>query len=593
SVSPWKHTLDHEPTALEYRCHWTPPLAFDPFEEETVYYGCQVIFRTRDRGQTWEVISPDLSTQDPERVAWSGGIPGADPPRVIGDNLGQFYGEVVFAIAPSRLERGLIWAGTNDGLVWVTRDGGGRWRKVSQNIEGLPAWGTVRKIEPSPFDPGTAYVAVDFHMMDDRRPYLFKTTDYGESWKNVTGDLPSGHPLDYVMAVAENPNRRGMLFAGTGRGFYFSMDDGRSWTLLQEGLPTAPVTWVVVEPRYHDVVVSTYGRGLFVLRDVTTLEQADAVAEGPSHLYAPRPGFRQAREGRADFLYRLATAPAGSVRFDVLDGAGTVIRSFDTEGRAGLNAVSWDLLYEGPAQVELRTVPPDNPHIWEEGRFIDQETRPIIHWGIQSPQRRGPIAAPGAYTVRMTVDGRSVTRPFTVLRDPAIPTSDDELVASTRTQLRIRDGMNAAVDMINRLEVMRKQVEELEAAHAADAEVTAALAELERKMYETELAFLSRTDMHSDDKWYVEAYRIYMQYVWLSAEVGLGGGDVQGGAEYAPTAAALEWLETLEGELATATTAFDRIVRTEVPEFNRTWAGRIPRIVVPARERVADGSGGG
>ncbi|MGW8266169.1 MAG: WD40/YVTN/BNR-like repeat-containing protein, partial [Longimicrobiales bacterium] len=572
--------LDHDPVGLKYRCHWTPPLAIDPFEEETVYYGCNVVFRTRDRGQSWEVISPDLSTQDPERIAWSGGIPGADPPRVIGDNLGQFYGEVVFAIAPSKLERGLIWAGTNDGLVWMTRDGGENWSRISDNAPGMAEWGTIRKIEPSAFDPGTAYVVVDYHLMDDRKPYLFKVTEYGRNWTSITGDLPSDHPLDYALSLAENPNRRGMLFVGTGRGFYFTLDEGGRWTRLQDALPASPVSWIMVEPRYHDLVISTYGRGLFVLRDITRLEQADQVpAEARVHLYAPRPGFRQARTGSAEFLFLLGSDPSGPVFFQILDSGGTVVRTFEVPGQAGLNLARWDLLYDGPDQVELRTIPPYNPHIWEEARFLEEETRPIVHWGISGPQRRGPIGIPGEYTVRMTVDGETQARSFTVLKDPAITTSTEDMAASTRTQIRIRDGMNRTVDMINRLEIMRKQVEDLR----ADREGAAleALEALDRTLLDAELHFLSVTDLHSDDKWYVEGYKVYMQYVWLSGEVALGAGDVQGGAEYRPTDAAMAWLETLEEELATGAAAFDRAIGTAVPAFNQTWAGQIPEIVVP------------
>ncbi len=162
-VSPWIHTLDSPPDVLKYRCHWTPPLAIDPFDPETVYYGCQVVFRTRNRGQSWDVISPDLSTQDPSRIAFSGGIPGEEPAHATGDNLGQYYGEVVFAIAPSTLERGLIWAGTNDGLIWITRNGGKNWTNLTKNVGGLPEWGTIRRIEPSHFHAGTAYVTVDCH----------------------------------------------------------------------------------------------------------------------------------------------------------------------------------------------------------------------------------------------------------------------------------------------------------------------------------------------------------------------------------------------------------------------------------------------
>lgn len=173
-------------------------------------------------------------------------------------------------------------------------------------MRGLPSWGTVRKIEPSHFDAATAYVAVDFHMMDDRKPYIYKTTDYGRSWTNITGNLPADHPLDYVMSVAENPNRKGMLFAGTGHGFYYTLDDGAHWTAFTEGLPAAPVTWIVVPKRWHDVVISTYGRGLYILRDIAPLERGPMAAAAPLHLYAPHPGYRQARSGRADIWHGIS-----------------------------------------------------------------------------------------------------------------------------------------------------------------------------------------------------------------------------------------------------------------------------------------------
>src|SRR6185312_14839851 len=172
SVSPYLHTLDSAPTQVKYRCHWTPPLAIDPFDHNTVYYGCQVVFKTTNSGQSWTVASPDLSTQDPSRIVSSGGL--------IGDNLGQFYGEVVFAIAPSTVQKGLVWAGTNDGKVWYTTEGGGKWTDVTKNI-GMPVWGTVTSIEPSHFHAGTAYVSVDYHLVDDRDPYIFKTTDFGKT----------------------------------------------------------------------------------------------------------------------------------------------------------------------------------------------------------------------------------------------------------------------------------------------------------------------------------------------------------------------------------------------------------------------------
>ncbi|HEU4981147.1 MAG TPA: hypothetical protein VFT88_00580, partial [Acidobacteriaceae bacterium] len=260
SVAPWMHTLDSEPDHTKYRCHWTPPLAIDPFDHNTVYYGCQVIFKTSNGGQSWSVISPDLTTQNPEHNKSSGGL--------IGDNLGQFYGEVVFAIAPSTVTKGLIWAGTDDGKVWVTRDGGQHWSDLTKNITGLPPLGTITSIQPSFFDAGTAYVSVDLHLVDNRDPYIYKTTDYGKTWTNISSDLPKG-PLAYVRNVSEDPNCKGLLFAGTGNALYYSLDDGGHWTHLNQGLPPSPVTWTVVQKRFHDLVVSTYGRGYYILDDIT------------------------------------------------------------------------------------------------------------------------------------------------------------------------------------------------------------------------------------------------------------------------------------------------------------------------------------
>jgi len=562
SVSPWIHTLDSPPNKSKYRCHWTPPLAIDPFDRNIVYYGCQVIFRTSNGGQSWAVISPDLSTNDPSRIVSSGGI--------VEDNLGQFYGEVVFAIAPSEIQRGLIWAGTNDGKLWYTRDGGQKWNDVTKNITGLPAWGTIRKIEPSRFDAGTAYVAVDFHMMDNREPFLYKTTDFGQTWKKITGDLPAKHPLAYVLAVAENPNRRGMLFAGTGNAFYYSMDDGAHWTQFQDGLPAAPVTWISTPKPWHDVLVSTYGRGIYVLRDITTLEQRDAAAANADlHLFTPRAGVREARSGSASLQFSLKAVPKDTVKVEIVDAKGSALRTIRQLGRSGMNLTTWDLRYDPPTRVELRTVAPDNPFIWDEPRFRDQKTRPIVHWGIGGPMANGPLALPGKYTARLTVDGQTVAQPLEVMRDPEITTTDADLGASLAAQIRIRDAMNATADMVNRLEVMRKQIEDKRKSDSTRAEDRAALGELDRKLLDVELLLLSRSDLHSDDKWYVEPFRIYLSLIWLSGEVGTGAGDVAGGAEFRPTDASLAWLADIEKDLAAAKASYKAVMDRELARFNQ------------------------
>lgn len=568
SIAPWRITLDSPPDDLKYRCHWTAPMAVDPFDTKTVYYGCQVVFKTSNGGQSWTEISPDLSTKDSSRIKPSGGV--------IGDNLGQFYGAVVFAIAPSTLQRGLIWVGTNDGLVWVTQDAGATWSNVTANIPGMPAWSTVRKIEPSHFDAGTAYIAADGHTNNDRQPYAFKTTDFGKSWTSVRGDLPSNHPLDYVLAVTENPNRKGMLLVGTGHAFHYSLDDGKHWTHFQTGLPAAPVTWIEVPKGWNDAVVSTYGRGLWILRDLKALEEGGAVAAGEAALFAPHAGIRRAREGRADITFR--SDSARRVQLEFADATGATIKKMAVNAKAGLNRIVWNLRYDLAVPVALRTVTPDNPFIWDEPRFKGKDTRPIAHWGIQQPQSEGPIAAPGQYTVRLIADGKTTTQPLTILKSTTVPTSEEDLLASTATQVRVRDKLTETANVVNRIEVLRKNIEDQVKTNASNPEAVKALREMDQKMLDVELILLSRHDLHSDDKWFVETYKTYLSLLWLAGEVGTGAGDVAGGADYRPTDTSLQTLKELEADLERAKAAFTRLVEVEVPAFNQRMSALLKPI---------------
>lgn len=565
SVSPWQHTLDSDPVNLKYRCHWSPPLAIDPFDK-SVYFGCQVIFRTRDHGQTWQVISPDLSTKDPSRIRFSGGV--------VGDNLGQFYGAVVSAITPSRREQGVVWAGTNDGKVWISRDAGRNWTDLTANVH-MPPWGLVRRIESSPHDPGTAYMAVDYHLVDQRDPYFYKTTDYGQTWTRIDAGLPKGSPLDYALSIAESPRRKGMLFAGTGHAFFYSRDDGRTWTQFRDKLPAAPVNWIEAPANATEVVIATYGRGLWILRDVWQLEDADRVEQGADlQLYPVAPATRNADGGTATIRFNLKTAPAAPLKMEILDQRGTLVRAIDVQARAGMNEATWNLLYPPPQQVVMRSIPPDNPHIWEAGRWPGRE-RPVSHWGLGAVNWQPP-AAPGKYSVRITYNGRAYTQPFEVLRDVTLPSSDAELAASTRLQNDIIAAMNGVADKINRIEVMRAQVEDLRA-DGKNKALDGALAGLYQKLYDTELHYLSKTEMHSDDKWYVEKYKIYFNLIWLLSEVGGAGGDVMGGNGYGPTQASLEVFADRQREIATAQAAFDQLMR-DVAAFNQANAGKLPAI---------------
>jgi photosystem II stability/assembly factor-like uncharacterized protein len=573
SIAPSIINLDAPPNAVKYRTHWTAPLAIDPFDHNTVYYGAQVIFATTNGGQSWKVISPDLSTQDPSRIVPSGGI--------VGDNLGQFAGEVVFAIAPSEVQKGVIWAGTNDGKLWYTKDAGATWNDVTKNIAGMPTWGVVSKIEPSHFDAGTAYVAVDAHLMDKREPFIFKTSDFGATWTRVNGDLPNKSPLSYVKSVAEDPNRKGLIFAGTGHAFYYSQDDGAHWTELSAGLPHAPVSWIVVQKHFHDVVVSTYGRGLYILDDITPLEQAAGPTTTDAHLFAPRPAYRWSHRGDAYINYSLKAAPKGSIRLEIVDAAGKVVRNLaHAPARAGLNRVSWDLRYDPPTLVALRTTPAVNPHIWEEPRFRGQDTRPVTHWGLNQAEV-GPMVAPGKYTVRLTVDGQTESQPIEVLKDPKIPTSDADLETSVKLQLRIRDDITAASQMINSLEIMRKQLEDMQSGLKGDrakAELLKAVDDMEKKMFAVETQLLEPAQMTSDDKYFQQAYKVYMNLIWLNGEVGPGAGDVAGGTDFRPTDTSVGVLTDIEKDLTAAKASYSGLMEKDVAAFNRALAaaGLIP-----------------
>jgi len=570
SVAPWMITLDSPPQDSKYRCHWTAPLAIDPFDHNNVYYGCNVIFKTTNGGQSWQVISPDLSTQDPARIVSSGGI--------VGDNLGQFAPEVIFAIATSDVEKGLIWAGTNDGKIWYTKDGGAKWNDVSKNVAGMPSWGAVSKIEPSHFNGGTAYIAVDAHLMDSREPYIFKTIDYGATWKRVNGDLTGKHPLSYVKAVAENPNKQGMLFAGTGHGFYYSMDDGVHWTEVSTGLPRAPVSWVVVQKAFHDVVVSTYGRGIYVLDDITPLEQDTAATrDAAMHLFTPRQAYRWTQRGRTLINFSLKATPRGQAEVQVLDADGKVVRDLRATANAGLNRVPWDLRYDPPRLIAMRTTPAENPHIWEEPRFRGQDTRPVTHWGLE-PAQVGPIVTPGKYTVKLTVDGQSTTQPIEILKDPKVATSQADLDLSVKVQLRLRDDISAAADMVNSIEVMRKQLEDVTKAYRNDRTKESLLkqvADMDRKLFDVEAKLLEPAQMTSDDKYFQQAYRVYMNLIWLNGEVGPGAGDVLGGADFPPTDTSVNLMETIEKDLNAARTEYKNLIDREVPAFNRAIGGAI------------------
>lgn len=580
SVSPWPNkSLDSPAGVLKYRWNWTAPLAIDPFDHNTVYVGSQYVHVTHDGGQSWQVISPDLTLNDHSHMSSSGGL--------TPDNLGVEYWGTLFAIAPSSLERGLIWTGSNDGLVHVTRNGGKHWENVTTNIPGLPPYGTISNIEPSHFDAGTAYISVNCHQMNNRDPYIYETRDYGRTWRLISAGIPKS-VFSYVHIVIEDPFRRGMLFAGTENSLYVTWDDGGHWIPLQMNLPHAPVSWMVIQKHFHDLVVATKGRGFYILDDIGPLEQfAEQVLDSPVFLFNLRPAYRLRRAsetrgvpdddsaGRnprygADINYYLRSTPKGNVTITILDSHGHTVRTLKGARKTGMNRVYWDLRYPRVKAIELRTTPASYPQIWRDSRFVGKKRRPIYHWGIELPQL-GALAEPGNYTVKLTAGEQSWTRALFVRKDPhsAGPVADVD--ASVRMWRAIDADIDTVVGMINSIERMRKQIEDMPVylKGRKDApQILASAKQLDTKLEDFEYTLFEKYLAAGDEKTYPEEMQLYQKLLWLAGEVGDGAGDVAGNPDFPPTREEQAVFGLLQKRLARARAQYNGLVHTTIPAFN-------------------------
>jgi photosystem II stability/assembly factor-like uncharacterized protein len=466
---------------LTYRFQRVSPMELSPHDPRTLYYGSQYVHRTRDEGVTWERISPDLTANDPRYQQVVSGTP------ITIDVTGEEYYSTLYAIRESPLARGVIWAGANDGPVHVTRDGGKTWSNVTP--KGLPRGGRVQNIEPSPHRPGSAYVAVLRYLLGDFQPYLYRTDDYGKSWTRLTdgaNGIPANHP---TRVVREDPDREGLLYAGTEFGMFVSLDNGRRWQSLQLNLPVTPVTDLKVHRK--DLVVATQGRSFWILDDLTPLHQLGAgTTAARAHLFTPRDAYRVRYSGSFGGLessrdrpdepqyppagamidYWLADSASGPVTLDVVDADGKVVRSFSSEGAGERSAT--------PAAPGMRAAPgarsPASRASGRPGEEVDERAgtprlpaaRGLnrVVWDVEHPGpwnaavarsgRNGPMAVPGTYTLRLTAGGETATQPLVVKIDPRVA-RDGVTLADLREQLahnlRVRDmvsEVNAAVARI-------------------------------------------------------------------------------------------------------------------------------------------------
>ncbi|HYW30468.1 MAG TPA: glycosyl hydrolase, partial [Gemmatimonas sp.] len=423
-VNPYPWFYSGEPSKdIKERWQWTYPIIFSQVDPRMLFVSSQRLWRTMDGGRTWKALSGDLTRHAPETMEKSGG-------PITGDMNGpEVYG-VIFSVGPSKKDVNVIWTGSDDGLVHVTRNGGTTWTNVTP--KGMPDFGRVSQIDASKFDAGTAYISVRKPLLDDRSPYIFKTTDYGRTWTKIVNGIRADA---YVHAVREDPTRRGLLYAATQHGVNISYDDGASWQDLNLNLPDIPVADLIVEA--NELVIATHGRGFWVLDNIGPLRQANAtIAAADVHLYTPPAAVRSGTG--ASITYAFKSMPRAA-KLEVLDSTGAVLRAFEADTAAsGANAAAAPT---GGRRGGGASVIPRNAGL---NRFTwDLRTAPIssfpgmILWGAGT---NGPVVPPGRYTLRLSADGRTVTAPLVVQRNPRLAdVTDADLHAQYQFGRRVRD----------------------------------------------------------------------------------------------------------------------------------------------------------
>jgi photosystem II stability/assembly factor-like uncharacterized protein len=598
-VSPWpENPMGQGAGELKYRFQWNFPILFSPHDAETLYAGGNVLFRSRNQGQSWEVISPDLTRDDKSKQGSSGG-------PITKDNTSIEYYCTIFTVMESPLKAGVIWTGSDDGLVHVTRDGGKTWENVTPR--GMPEWIQINSLDASPHDAGTAYVAATAYKSDDFKPYLYKTSDYGKTWKKITGGIPDNA---FTRVVREDPNRRGLLYSGTETGLYVSFNDGENWQSLQLNLPIVPITDLIVHKGEKDLIAATQGRSFWVLDDLPVLHQmADAASAGASFLFKPEDSYRfqgsnaqlsptstigQNPANGAVIYYYLKDKPASQITLEFLDSGGRSIRKFMSRAPeppppapgAGAPSQIPPEQPQAPSGEEVesgggsggggaRRIPAEaglNRFVWDM-RYADAARFPgLILW---AGELRGPRAVPGIYQVKLIVDGKTLTESFEVKRDPRLTIAQSDFVKQFELLMKIRDKLTETHGVITQIREVRRQMDDLtkrikeqpnsksitDAAKALNAKLTA----IEEELYQTK-------NQSSQDP---------LNYpIRLNNKLAAVAGVVAS-ADSAPTEQSYTVYEEQTAKINAQLQRFEQVMRTDLAAFNQLVRGQnIPAVIV-------------
>ena len=453
-------TAGSHASLLKYRFQWTFPVLISPHDNKTIYVTSQHVHRTTNDGQTWEVISPDLSLNDKSMQGFSGGL--------TGDNIAVEYANVIYAFDESPVQKGVLWAGTNDGLVHISQDNGKTWNNVTKNIPNLPKLGVVRNIDASKWSAGKAYLTIEFHQIGNFEPYVYKTENFGKSWKKITNGIKPGN-LSYTRCIKEDPVREGLLYLGTENALYVSNDDGENWQSLMSNLPHSPMYWMEIQEHFNDLVIGTYGRGIWILDDISPLQQLDETIEKKaSHLFDIKPSYRFQNVTSSLQMFPEASTgqdpPNGAsinywlkekqddIEIIITNQKNDTIKTIKDKGNKGINRLWWDFSGEKTDDIVFRTKP-----LYADWVSLDKnrERKAPYNFSILSP--------PGTYNITLKSGDNTMTKSLEVIKDPHSEGTTEDIMLQNQLVTEIYDDINLAVHYINSIEVVRRQLLDLKA----------------------------------------------------------------------------------------------------------------------------------